>query len=539
MLTKEQVEQYFESRLPDQRLNFNLKNLPAKCPFHDDREASLSIHSESGRWKCHGCGKRGSVLDFEKFLGGTPEAVAELLGISSEKIPQAIYTYTDAFGHLIFEKIRFPGKKFLSRRREGDKWVWNLNGIEDKPIYQLKRVIVARFVFICNGEKAADALNEAFDKAGKLDCAATSTYDGEGKWKDRDSKWFAGKAVSVFPDNDEVGRAHASRVAESVAKVAHLVKVVPLEVPEKGDVYDYLEEHPLEDLLEAVKLAPQFRIQQEMKKHLFVSAEDFMGRRSAHSIDWAVEGVVQRGGNGMILALPGAGKSYAALDLSISLACGLPFLGINVPNKLRVAYMAREDHPELTRWRLRHLWLGKGATGSLDNLYLNTKEDMPQFALDNDEYMIPVMEELDLFRPDFIFIDVLKVVHGCEENDNTAMNKVMQQVTNMTTRLNCSACVVHHQGYAGRGGSLKQRSRGASAIGGWPEWVMAMNIVNPEDPQKEWVRRVEFETKIAAPHDPVDFVIWSEKEDGPISLKTVREDKVIRPAEKPSQLPLQ
>jgi RecA-family ATPase len=184
--------------------------------------------------------------------------------------------------------------------------------------------------------------------------------------------------------------------------------------------------------------------------------------------------------------------------------------------------------------------MGKGvADCDLSNLYLNTKEDMPQFFLDDDSCMGPVSEELEEFRPDFLFIDVLKVVHSADENDNTSMNRVMQRVTGLTTRLNCSACIIHHEGYAGRGGSLKQRARGASSIGGWPEWVLAMSIKNPDDPQREWVRRISFESKAAASHDPIDLMISSDRTDGPIILQPVREDRVVRPAAKAEQISLQ
>jgi len=541
MITREQVQRYFESRLPGQRLNFNLKNVPARCPFHDDQLASLSIHSETGRWRCHGCGARGQLLDFEKHLGGNPEAVANACGIPLDRIPEAVYSYTDAFGGLLFEKIRFPGKKFLSRRRSGGGWVWNLDGVADKPLYQLRRLVTARFVFVCNGEKAADALNEALDRAGETESCATCTFDGEGKWRGEYAKYFTGKAVSVFPDNDQVGRDHAAEVARSLAGVAHVVKVVELEgLPEKGDVYDYLQTHPLADLLGKVKETPPYRVPVQTARRMFVPAEEFLSRRPAKQTDWIVQGCIQRGGNGMIVAPPGAGKSYIMFDLAISLATQSPFLGIEVPHRLKVAVMSREDHPDLTRWRLQHIWSGKRGVkyADLDHLYLNTREDLPQFYLDDDSYLIPVMENLEEFQPDIVFFDVLKVMHGSEENDNTAMHKVMSQVTNLTTKLKCAACIVHHEGYSGRVGSLKGRARGASAIGGWPEWVMAIGITNPTDPQREWIRKIEMESKAGPAHDPVEFVIWSDVEDGPITLKPVKETVVAKKPEKPVQMPL-
>ncbi len=44
----------------------------ARCPFHNDRQPSLSIHRWKGTWKCFaGCGA-GGVRDFARRLGVRP-----------------------------------------------------------------------------------------------------------------------------------------------------------------------------------------------------------------------------------------------------------------------------------------------------------------------------------------------------------------------------------------------------------------------------------------------------------------------------------
>lgn len=47
-------------------------NYEARCPFHDDREASFSIHARSGLWKCHAascCGRKGNAHQLARELG--------------------------------------------------------------------------------------------------------------------------------------------------------------------------------------------------------------------------------------------------------------------------------------------------------------------------------------------------------------------------------------------------------------------------------------------------------------------------------------
>lgn len=36
----------------------------AKCPFHDDSNASFSVHPQKQIFKCFGCNKHGNAIDF-------------------------------------------------------------------------------------------------------------------------------------------------------------------------------------------------------------------------------------------------------------------------------------------------------------------------------------------------------------------------------------------------------------------------------------------------------------------------------------------
>lgn len=41
-----------------------------RCPFHDEKTASLSAYDGGRRWKCFGCGKQGDVISFVMELYG-------------------------------------------------------------------------------------------------------------------------------------------------------------------------------------------------------------------------------------------------------------------------------------------------------------------------------------------------------------------------------------------------------------------------------------------------------------------------------------
>ena len=54
-------------------------------------------------------------------------------------------------------------------------------------------------------------------------------------------------------------------------------------------------------------------------------------------VDWLVEGAIPKGVNGIICGDPKASKSFHAVDLAMSLACGVDWLGMRVPRRVRAA----------------------------------------------------------------------------------------------------------------------------------------------------------------------------------------------------------
>src|SRR6266851_6961554 len=63
----------------------------AKCPFHDDRKASLSVNRESGLWFCFACNLGSTAREFADRL--KVEAPADTGGSA-----QRVYDYCDEKG---------------------------------------------------------------------------------------------------------------------------------------------------------------------------------------------------------------------------------------------------------------------------------------------------------------------------------------------------------------------------------------------------------------------------------------------------------
>jgi hypothetical protein len=153
-------------------------------------------------------------------------------GSKAMKTIEAKYPYLDAEEDLLFQKVRFYPKSFAYRRpREGGGWTWDINGIE-LVLYRLPQVMAAHQVVITEGEKDADAVC-------KLGLVGTTSPGGAGKWDEKFSQALTGKQVVVLQDDDKPGRKHARAVAQSVARYASEVRLVP-PFPNSKDVSEWI-----------------------------------------------------------------------------------------------------------------------------------------------------------------------------------------------------------------------------------------------------------------------------------------------------------
>lgn len=260
ILDRLDIRAYYAGELPSLKLNGSSK-AQALCPYHDDKQPSLSIDLETGVFHCFGCDKKGSIFDFYMARNGVDfsaakQALADRAGLTSEarKTIKTAYDYTDEAGNLLFQTVRYEPKDFRQRRPDGKGgWIWKLENIRLVP-FNLPEVIKAKSVCIAEGEKDVESLKA-------LGLTASCNPMGAGKWRPEYNEHFKGKRVAILPDNDEPGRKHAHQVAQALKGLAESVRVVELpSLPIKGDVSDWIERGggTKETLIELIKQAPEW-----------------------------------------------------------------------------------------------------------------------------------------------------------------------------------------------------------------------------------------------------------------------------------------
>lgn len=534
-LSEAQYRKYYESRLAENRMRRGSGYYTALCPFHQDKTASLSVNTDKGVWRCHaGCGG-GGLIDFEmKYSSCDREAalvrISEIVGIEQLRIgerPEKIYSYTDVFGKEIFHVVRYPGKRFTQRRPDGKNgWIYQTAGIK-VVLYHLPEVVTAKQVIICEGEKDTDNLRLALGiggaeahegQAGASEprvaryphLAVTTAPRGAGKWLDEFSMYLIGKQVLIIPDNDDAGRKHAQMVATSVYRYTQEIKVLELPgLPAKGDVSDFLKDHTGVDVIAAAKEC-QFWKPPESETSLFMTVSQFQ-QKAADTVDWIVEGVIQQNANGMLIARPKAGKSFLVVDLALALASGQKWLDFYVPRRVKTALVSREDNYGLTQWRERKLAKHRGlGDADLDGwLYINAKGLKPKIMLDYPDDVTALVADLKRYGTEFLILDVMRVLHGAEENDNTEMQKVIDVLNFIQAEAKCSICLIHHDNKR-EDATLTERARGASAIAGWAEFICGVRVMEETD----WTREFCCELKAAMAPDKFYWRIIDTADDG-------------------------
>lgn len=196
-----------------------------KCPFHEDKHQSFQFSKENGSWTCFaGCGG-GSIHDFGKRVG-------QDFKLDKRNIDK-VYQYHDEKGQLIYEVVRQVPKRFMQRvPLPNGEYRYKLNGVR-RVLYNLPKVIESQNVVIVEGEKDADNLNDR-------GYVATTVAMGAGKWRTEYTDVLADKDLILIPDNDTPGLKYMSDISIELMKVAKSVKIIKLDVPEKGDVTDWL-----------------------------------------------------------------------------------------------------------------------------------------------------------------------------------------------------------------------------------------------------------------------------------------------------------
>lgn len=391
----------------------------ALCPAHNDTHNSLSIST----------GRDGRIL-LKCHAGCSVDAIAGALGLSVKDLfedkPQgqrrskieAIYTYSSGA-----QKLRRADKSFTWRHPDGKGgWIYNRQGVPH-GLYIAGELTNA--VFVCEGEKDCDNLH-------KLGYDAVSGEDGAGpgKWHKEYTEQLRGRAVCIFQDHDDVGRAYAQETAAALYGVASSVQVLDIstvwpEIPEHGDVSDLIARAGPKkacELITKLIATPRWAPAADPAKPRLVRACDVPYEPPR----WTIAPYIQRGKGTLIQADNGIGKTAFVCAIAAHVSTGQALLDIPVETPGNVLLLSVEDDLPVLRGRIEasggdlskchFLTNAAGLSFNSPKVEAATKEVQARLVI-FDPLQAFMGAKVDMFRANETRPELAKLFEMCDRND--------------------------------------------------------------------------------------------------------------------------
>jgi hypothetical protein len=187
-----------------------------------------------------------------------------------------------------------------------------------------------------------------------------------------------------------------------------------------------------------------------------------------------IDPFLSAGSKNILAGWQGSYKSTLMLNLAVCIRNGLPLFGRFDCTQSRVLYIDRENNPELTNLRVEKIARGiHGAHGGITFHFPKEKPDLADKRVREAYIRTIEKEKIDLA----IFDSFLCFFNLRNENDNTEVRGVLEQVSEIPARTGAAILFIDHAGKASpekAKAGIRVTPRGASAKGDWADTVMTI-----------------------------------------------------------------
>lgn len=214
------------------------------------------------------------------------------------------------------------------------------------------------------------------------------------------------------------------------------------------------------------------------------------------------------GAYGLIIGPDGSRKSWLAVHIALSVACGRPVAqGVDgsviwtAPEPGRVVYLSSEDSGNvLSRrvWSLSclpgHEWV-ESAEENLD--LIPTYSGLAILSVDGDGKPVPTPEYKDLVEyatgARLIILDPLSDLLDIAESDDRAARGAVQILRDLSIRTGAGVLGIHHQNKVGmmNGEKHHQSGRGSSRFGAGCRWAVVLQPMPQEKAALHGIEKVK------------------------------------------------
>lgn len=218
--------------------------------------------------------------------------------------------------------------------------------------------------------------------------------------------------------------------------------------------------------------------------------------------DHLVEGIIPRGGTGLILALPHRLKSWFTTALALGCTRAGTIMGklqVNAPVRTILAQV--EDFPGQLQWRIQQLL----RTRNYDDIIPSNVKIIPRCQLDlmDETCFQKLLHEVIEFQADLVIIDVVRRVFRGDINSPKESTAFLEQVDRIRDAASCAVILVHHENKKDE--EIMKAGAGSYTLPSWANVMMQFkrktqegNITHVE---------IEVDNKLAQSPEPMRMVL--------------------------------
>lgn len=430
--------------------------------------------------------------------------------IGSPSQANGTWKYQRANGKDAFVVVRLDGPKGkIYMQAHAVSGGWQTGGIEtSRPLYRLPELLKDSTipVIVVEGEKCADSLQSFLDSQGFKAFVTTPSQGAQSPGK---TEWssLSGRSVVILPDNDQAGEKFSQEVAR-LAKEAGAVKIsISKPFGKSGSGFDVADQvkaggHPsiILDTIDQAKPCEEIENEPEQPTNpaLALKASSCLRflENQPEPREFIVDDFLPRLNVGVIAAPGGTGKGYFTLQLALSVATGVKFLGrFKIASPGGVLYCnAEDDEDEIHRRFLGCLKevirkAGKeekeNALGALgERFYSPSLTGKHRLTLYPDKEGTNKRDLLNLARaiPDLrlIILDPANRIMAGDFNRVEEVTAFIQSLEEIATDTGATILLVTHTNKASQGGDRDLKHSAGAVLGSQSfvnaaRWVMTLS----------------------------------------------------------------
>jgi hypothetical protein len=235
-----------------------------------------------------------------------------------------------------------------------------------------------------------------------------------------------------------------------------------------------------------------------------------------------IEGIMPRGGSGLLIALPHRMKSWFTTALALGASKEGMILGgkLEVKKPVRTLLIQVEDFPGVLQWRMRELAMKIPCNAENVSVIPRCGLNLP-----DEKWYAQLLRETETFKADLVIMDVVRRIFRGDINSPQDTALFLEQIDRLREATDCAVLLVHHENK--KDAEIMSAGAGSYNLPGWANVMIQFK----RKTQEGHITHVEIEVdnKLAQSPEPMRMVLNLASEE-PIRLEAVEDSTGIMEA---------